>query len=264
MASIRICTATLAALEPTSINGFSEPFVGSSESNIENRAISIPSEPYKLTRRVSFNLGGNSVLELPSNTVMSKISRARTRRHSGLASSLESADGQSADELAKQIDRQACAMLPHGASPELLDPRCTLTALCVQRGHIRPMKSASQLGGVDESLDEHASDTLPIKGVLKPYAPSPVNTEFLLNGVPESMQFDLSDDEDELTPKTKEESGQSKEPKPKRAGRKKKSHAKPGTVSKSKRRQKRAAGKSRAAVELSSAVPLPRPIPIST
>ncbi|KAJ2646338.1 hypothetical protein IWW40_005486 [Coemansia sp. RSA 1250] len=252
MASIRVCTATLAALEPMSVTGFSDPMTGNTE-----KAISIP-ESCKLTRRVSFNLGGNSVLELPSNTVMSKISRARTRRSSGLASSLESADGQSADELAKQVDRQACAMLPHGASPDLLDPRCTLTALCVERGHIRPMKHASQLA--NEDLE--GAYGFPIKGVLKPYLPSPVNAEFLLNGVPDSTQFDLSEEDE---PETKAEaSGQVKEAgKLKRVGRKKKSQAKSGTVSKSKRRQKRAS-KSRAAVELPSAVPIPRPIPIST
>ncbi|KAJ2451794.1 hypothetical protein EV183_003390 [Coemansia sp. RSA 2336] len=230
-----------------SANGVSDP-----AANVE-MAISIP-ESCKLTRRVSFNLGGNSVRELPSNTVMSKISRARTRRNSGLASSLESADGQSAD-LVKQADRQACAMLPHGASPDLLDPRCTLTALCVERGHIRPMKLAGQPGS-----DDSSAFSLPIKGVLKPYVPSPVNAEFLLNGVPDSMQFEFSE-EDELEATT-EESGQAKQNgKLKRVGRKK-SQAKPGTVSKSKRRQKRA-GKSRA-VELPSAVPIPRPIPIST
>ncbi|KAJ2427127.1 hypothetical protein IWW41_003928, partial [Coemansia sp. RSA 2522] len=105
MASIRVCTATLAALENTSFSANNVDCLALS-ANASREGISIPVSS-KLTRRVSFNLVGNRVLELPSNTVISKISHARSRRHSGFASSLEGSDGQSLDELAKQADRQA-------------------------------------------------------------------------------------------------------------------------------------------------------------
>ncbi|KAJ2130883.1 hypothetical protein IW136_005445 [Coemansia sp. RSA 678] len=215
---------------------------------------SLPTLP--LTRRVSFNLVGNRVLELPSNTVISKISHARSRRHSGFASSLEGSDGQSLDELAKQADRQACALLPHGASPDLLDPQWAMTALCVQRGHIRPMNARrpSYADACSED-DNGAALPMPVKGVLKPFTPSPVNLEFLIHGLPESMLDDIDDNASEpIESRTKLKNEDSK---PKRTCRKKKSRGKSGAVAKGKQRQKHG-------VMLPNAVPLPRPIPITS
>ncbi|KAJ2356326.1 hypothetical protein IWW50_003605 [Coemansia erecta] len=267
MASIRVCTATLAALENTSFPADnSVDSLMFPASSAPREGISIPVSSKKLSRRVSFNLVGNRVLELPSNTVMSKISHARSRRHSGFASSLEGADGQSLDDLAKQADRQACALLPHGASPELLDPRCAMTALCVQRGHIRPMnaRSLSYSDGCSEEDNDVMALSMPVKGVLKPFTPSPVNAEFLIHGLPESMQDDISEDDEDDTLEhatSEKKSKKSSDSRPKKAAKKKRSRGKSGAVAKGKPRQKQAAG---GAVMLPSAVPFPRPIPITT
>ncbi|KAJ1858023.1 hypothetical protein GGH12_002437 [Coemansia sp. RSA 1822] len=256
MASIRVCTATLAALENSSFSANNVDCLALSADSASREGISIPIAS-KLTRRVSFNLVSNRVLELPSNTVMSKISHARSRRHSGFASSLEGSDGQSLDELAKQADRQACALLPHGASPDLLDPQCAMTALCVQRGHIRPMNARRPSYADAYSEDDNgAALPMPVKGVLKPFTPSPVNLEFLIHGLPESMLDDSDDDNapEPIESRTKLKNGDSK---PKRTCKKKKSRGKSGAVAKGKQRQKHG-------VTLPSAVPLPRPIPITT
>ncbi|KAJ1726604.1 hypothetical protein LPJ61_005075, partial [Coemansia biformis] len=146
-------------------------------------------------RRVSFNLGCNSVLQLPSNTAITKISQARSRRRSSIAGSADSADGLGLAELAKQADRRAQALLPHGASLALLDSRYAMTALCVKRGLICAMNDTilGANASSDSSEGEHGDGALsqlllqlppaPAKGVLKPFAPSPVNAKFLAGGL---------------------------------------------------------------------------------
>ncbi|KAJ2761001.1 hypothetical protein IWQ56_005352, partial [Coemansia nantahalensis] len=174
MESIRICTGTLAALGAPAIGGMSSSPEG----------CSLDIGPLALKRRVSFNLDGNSVLHLPSNTAITKISQARLRRNSSSAGSAEGAGDQGLAELAKQADRRAQALLPHGASLELLDSHCPMTALCVKRGHICAMNSDRLEPGSGE-IGQLAQLLAPPKGVLKPFAPSPVNAELLAGSFPE-------------------------------------------------------------------------------
>ncbi|KAJ1948781.1 hypothetical protein EC988_005035, partial [Linderina pennispora] len=172
MASIRVATAsfnTFAAQDAASVAA--QPTV----------AIAIPS-PTKgknagMARRVSFNLNNTSVLQLPSNTAIGKIAAARNRR--------SSMENMSMAEM-----RQAQALLPHGASPDLLDPGFTMTSLYVKRGHIHALEHLS-LSDSDDS-----SERLPVRGVLKPFQPSPVDTQLLMTGLPSLMPDDGTDDDD--------------------------------------------------------------------
>ncbi|KAJ1832411.1 hypothetical protein LPJ63_003563 [Coemansia sp. RSA 2711] len=224
MASIRVCTATLAALETSSTLVDCK--------GDRPAAISIPAA---CPRRVSFNLGGNRVLQLPSNTALAKITLARSRH-------LEA-------EGSPDHDAPARTLLPRGASAELLDSQCNMTALCVQRGHIRPMNA-----------DAPGAHLAPPRGVLKPFTPSPVNLEFLLHGLPESASRDPSDDEAEPARDEREREHTPGRKARKTAAKKKKSRGKHGALAKHGR--KRAAGKPGAAA-LPGALPLPRPIPIT-
>ncbi|KAJ2711995.1 hypothetical protein H4R19_002983 [Coemansia spiralis] len=168
MESIRVSTGTLVALGASAFGTSAPPHAG----------YSVDLSAVALRRRVSFNLDGNSVLHLPSNTAIAKISQARSRRSSGSVGSSEGVGDLGLAELAKKADRKAQALLPHGATLELLDSHCPMTALCVRHGHICAMNA----GGSEHGL--LALQLAPPKGVLKPFAPSPVNAKFLAHGLP--------------------------------------------------------------------------------
>ncbi|KAJ2082393.1 hypothetical protein H4R24_001629 [Coemansia sp. RSA 988] len=213
MASIRVSTASLAALSsPDAGNDglfglhkhassfFDSISIGADASSTPSQNLGVSNVRDKLTRRVSFNLNENSVLRLPSNTAISKISQARNKRNHNLASSMEEGSSLDLVDVTRRADRQAQALLPHGASPELLDINCAMTALYVKRGHICIMDS-SKTGDNAESDENYDTapeagaaylrpSPMPAKGVLKPYDPSPVNTEFLIHGLPEEMLED--------------------------------------------------------------------------
>lgn len=128
-------------------------------------------------RRVSFNLRENTIMQLPSNSAINKIAHARNRRRSSLAEASTSASlqqqGRSPEELAQIAGRKAQAFLPQGASSDLVnreDDEFSLTALYVKRGHIRMFEASADENG--------ASQSLPVKGVLKPFTPSPVDATF--------------------------------------------------------------------------------------
>ncbi|KAJ2744727.1 hypothetical protein GGI20_002742 [Coemansia sp. BCRC 34301] len=122
----------------------------------------------KLERRVSFNLRENTTMQFPSNATISKIAQACSKRRASLIESCSNG-GKSYEELAQMADRKAQALLPRGASSELFradKDGFALTALYVKRGHIR-------------LFDHHGSRSMPVKGVLKPFTPSPINSSFL-------------------------------------------------------------------------------------
>ncbi|KAJ2795763.1 hypothetical protein H4R20_005765, partial [Coemansia guatemalensis] len=212
MASIRVSTASLAALSSPDAgsdgffgqqkhsSSFSDPIsveAGADASSNPSQSLGVPNVRDKLTRRVSFNLNENSVLRLPSNTAISKISQARNKRNHSVASSMEEGSNMDLIDATRKADRQAQALLPHGASPELLDLNCAMTALYVKRGHICIMDSSKSSDNAESDENyEAAPETaaayprpppMPAKGVLKPYDPSPVNTEFLIHGLPEEI-----------------------------------------------------------------------------
>ncbi|KAI8323737.1 hypothetical protein GQ54DRAFT_95599 [Martensiomyces pterosporus] len=153
----------------------------------ERKGIDIPKSNGGRVRRVSFNLRDTTVLQLPSNTVISKIANARNRRSSSLTLDVNKLEADAAD-------RQAQALLPHGASPELLDPGFSMTSLYVKRGHIHSLDHHYSVGG-SGSMDDSGQNAagLPVKGVLKPFMPSPVDTKLLMNGLPGQLD-ELDDD----------------------------------------------------------------------
>ncbi|KAJ1802058.1 hypothetical protein LPJ75_006303, partial [Coemansia sp. RSA 2598] len=154
--------------------------------------ISIPLGGSKPTRRVSFNLRENSVLQLPSNAAIGKIASARAKRRLSLSA-----------EVDKHLaDMRAKALLPHGASPDLLDPGFAMTSLYVKRGHIHSLEQQHALGlspGSDAVINEiglrmgSSAPGVPVKGVLKPFAPSPVHASFYMS----EQQDRLDEDEEE-------------------------------------------------------------------
>ncbi|KAJ2857939.1 hypothetical protein FB639_005961, partial [Coemansia asiatica] len=143
--------------------------------------ISIPRSRPKPTRHVSFNLRENSVLQLPSNSAIGKIASARAKRRLSLSAEL---DRHLADTRAK-------ALLPHGASPDLLDPGFAMTSLYVKRGHIHSLEKQHTLAlspaSSDTAIDDiglkigSSATCMPVKGVLKPFTPSPVHASFYMN-----------------------------------------------------------------------------------
>ncbi|KAJ2485221.1 hypothetical protein IWW47_005585, partial [Coemansia sp. RSA 2052] len=128
----------------------------------------------RLERRVSFNLRENTVMQFPSNATIGKIAQACSKRRASLIESSANG-GKSYEELAQMADRKAQALLPRGASSELfrVDDGFAMTALYVKRGHIRLLDHGN--GGVEDAGGRSA----PVKGVLKPFTPSPINSTFL-------------------------------------------------------------------------------------
>ncbi|PIA14219.1 hypothetical protein COEREDRAFT_82892 [Coemansia reversa NRRL 1564] len=296
MASIRISTASLAALGSPNVrsdglfglhkhsSSFSDSIsVGAEASSASRQSLAVPNPRDKLTRRVSFNLNENSVLRLPSNTAISKISQARNKRHNNVASSIEEGNGLDLIDVNRRADRQAQALLPHGASPELLDSNCAMTALYVKRGHICIMDN-SRTGDNTESDEnyETASEAttafprpppMPTKGVLKPYDPSPVNTEFLIHGLPEEMLEDsdaehlqqdegtLPGDNDHVAVSLRADPDCFTSRRSRKSGAKKKGRGRTNANSKGKQRQQHAdcgsSSQTHNAIMLPSSMPLP-------
>ncbi|KAJ2089758.1 hypothetical protein IW138_003214 [Coemansia sp. RSA 986] len=221
MTSIRVCPISIAvasavdALDRASSSSSSSG--GGSAATLHFECIAIPDQRgTKASRRVSFNLGENSVRHLPSNSAISKITQARSHKlssSSGMSPS-NSSYGMSDDsmsccedfeEQARVAERKAKSMLPQGASHDLLDPRFTMTALYVKNGHIRaldrkpspPGMSLSDYGADDYSDDRTGQALLssaPTRGVLKPFTPSPIDVSFFESG---GMLGELTDEDDE-------------------------------------------------------------------
>ncbi|KAJ2663829.1 hypothetical protein IWW48_001095 [Coemansia sp. RSA 1200] len=201
---------------------------------VEPESIAIPVQRAKLARRVSFNLSENSVHHFPSNNAISKITQARSQKLSGISppsSSNGSSNGRASnmvgedalsgcedfEELARVAERKAKSMLPQGASHDLLDPRFAMTALYVKNGHIRALERkpssslplpllASSANG-NNSGDDHSSgdwagplpaallSAAPPRGVLKPFAPSPIDASFFQG---DGILGELTDEDDEF------------------------------------------------------------------
>ncbi|KAJ1951320.1 hypothetical protein FBU59_000232 [Linderina macrospora] len=178
MPSIRVAAASFNTFAATSNTETILAAKGDAATASSAAAIAIPGSAKgkspAMARRVSFNLNNTSVLQLPSNTAISKIAAARNRR-----SSMEN--------MSTMEMRQAQALLPHGASPDLLDPGFTMTSLYVKRGHIHALEHLSL------SDDEEGSERLPVRGVLKPFQPSPVDTKLLMTGLPSLVPDDETD-----------------------------------------------------------------------
>ncbi|KAJ2784269.1 hypothetical protein GGI15_002318 [Coemansia interrupta] len=233
MTSIRVNTVSLAALTSasTNVSCSAETLVGSlisqqspswspspadqknaDVSDISQAGIDIPRSKIRMTRRVSFNLSENSVLQLPSNSAIGKIASARARRRQSLNGELDPEFGdKSMDEIEKQADRRGRALLPHGATPELLDPGFAMTSLYVKRGHIHSLDSDRNSdyphphthhhhGHSDSSStsDDGGLHVNPVvKGVLKPFTPSPVHASFYIKDILGSENKDGFDEEEE-------------------------------------------------------------------
>ncbi|KAJ2686782.1 hypothetical protein GGH99_003403 [Coemansia sp. RSA 1285] len=183
-----------------------------------------------LARRVSFNLGENSIHHFPSNNAISKITQARSQKLSGISppssssgrgSSMMGEDALSGcedfEELARVAERKAKSMLPQGASHDLLDPRFAMTALYVKNGHIRALERkpssslplpllASSTNGNNSGDDHYSGDwagslpaallsAAPPRGVLKPFAPSPIDASFFQG---DDILGELTDEDDEF------------------------------------------------------------------
>ncbi|KAJ2723691.1 hypothetical protein GGI07_002486 [Coemansia sp. Benny D115] len=161
----------------------------------------------RLTRRVSFNLRDNSVLQLPSNAAIGKIASARARHRLSLSGELDGGlGGRTPDENEQLADRRARALLPHGASPDLLDPSFAMTSLYVKRGHIHALEhhylSPGDNSGLSLSINEAEGMAATVKGVLKPFTPSPVDSSFFIKNAlgnygPADQQDALDEEEEE-------------------------------------------------------------------
>ncbi|KAJ1989777.1 hypothetical protein GGI25_004706 [Coemansia spiralis] len=287
MTSIRISTASFVAA------GFDAYEATACTTNDNIGGIAIPASNGKLARRVSFNLSDNSVLQLPSNTVINKITHARSRRLSSLSLDTETSVPApvcaSPKELAKMADRQAQAMLPQGASPELLDPRFAMTALYVKDGHIHALDHASDsytAEAVCECPEFSGSlPPVPAKGVLKPFTPSPVDASFFIDAVHSagdiSSSFEEEDEEyEDILGELLEEDSHGSQDSSLQAGPagqqqnigKRKAKKKGGKKKKTRGRVGKQPTKHQSAAndkilkhdDMPSALPLPRPISIMT
>ncbi|KAJ1887380.1 hypothetical protein LPJ81_006525, partial [Coemansia sp. IMI 209127] len=216
MTSIRISPVSTAAASAVDAAGRASSSASScSSATLNSACIAIPNQrEAKVSRRVSFNLGENSVRQLPSNSAISKITQARSHKlSSGISPPAPSNNGGSYslsddcltccedfEEQARVAERRAKSMLPQGASHELLDPRFAMTALYVKNGHIRAIEPSllSSDYGADEHSDDHVEQPLssaPTRGVLKPFAPSPIDASFF--GGSDDILDELTDEEDE-------------------------------------------------------------------
>ncbi|KAI7827230.1 hypothetical protein BX661DRAFT_182893 [Kickxella alabastrina] len=206
MISIRVNTASVAAIgTSTSASANASPSdVSCSGPNdlevwSETKQLNISDTQVKLARRVSFNLSENSVLQLPSNAAIGKIANARARRRLSLSGELDGGlSDKSTDEVEQLADRRAKALLPHGASPDLLDPGFAMTSLYVKHGHIHALDHGhgSSSSGSEETAENGLAAALYVKGVLKPYAPSPIHASFFVNKrEADDQQDELDDDE---------------------------------------------------------------------
>ncbi|KAJ2394476.1 hypothetical protein GGI23_004672, partial [Coemansia sp. RSA 2559] len=246
----------------------------------------------KVSRRVSFNLGENSVRLLPSNSAISKITQARSHKLlSGISPPAPPSNNggsyslsddcltccEDFEEQARVAERRAKSMLPQGASHELLDPRFAMTALYVKNGHIRatePLLLSSDCG-TDEHADDRAEQpfsSAPTRGVLKPFAPSPIDASFF--GGSGDILDELTDEEDEemrsveLSQLLRPPQAHRRSAAPSKRGANKGSSKKKSVRSKTDRplasKHPDNADAGFECVGTPSALPLPHPIPITT
>ncbi|KAJ1845611.1 hypothetical protein LPJ73_004793, partial [Coemansia sp. RSA 2703] len=256
--------------------------------------IDIPGAKNRITRRVSFNLNENSVLQLPSNAAIGKIASARARRRQSLNGELDPEfSDKSMDEIEKQADRRGRALLPHGASPELLNPGFAMTSLYVKRGHIHSLdsdrnsdyphpyvhhhvRSSSNSGGANSASDTGDDGSLNVnsmvKGVLKPFTPSPVHASFYIKDILGSGDGQDGFDEEEEEREQEKKMSRRREKKAEEEDAKKQVGAGNSSSSSSKKAKKNGNGKKRKSqnkapvsnINLPTAMPLPRAISVTT